>query len=362
MSNTAQRYLALDALRGLTIALMILVNSPGSWDFVYAPLLHANWHGCTPTDLVFPFFLFIVGSAMYFSFKKTDFQLDSFTAIKIVKRGLLIFVIGFALNGYPFVDPIDHYRVMGVLQRIGLAYILAAFIVLSFQRTGVLIVSVAILAAYSLLLLSVGESAYTLEDNIVRQFDIAILSAEHMYQGMGLAFDPEGVLSSLPSAVNVLVGFEVTRLISQYQQKKQSMIKLVQLGLTMALIGLIVDQFIPINKALWTGSYVVFTSGIACLVLAFFVYLIDIKMVKKPIQPLMVYGTNPLFVYVLSWLWVTSYLYIDIGSIDLYLWLFNFLDSFLTSKLASFIFAFSHVALFWWISKWLYQRQIFIKI
>ena len=362
MSNTAQRYLALDALRGLTIALMILVNSPGSWDFVYAPLLHANWHGCTPTDLVFPFFLFIVGSAMYFSFKKTDFHLDSSTSIKIIKRGLLIFIIGFALNGYPFVEPVDNYRIMGVLQRIGFAYILAAFIVLTFKRSGVLVASIVILTVYSLLLISVGESAYSLEGNIVRQFDITLLSAEHMYQGMGLAFDPEGVLSSLPAVVNVLAGFEVTRLISQYPQKQQSMIKLIQLGLILVSVGLIMDQFIPINKALWTSSYVVFTSGIACLVLAMFVYLIDIKMVEKPIEPLMVYGTNPLFVYVLSWLWITSYLYINIGSVDLYQWLFNFLDSFFSSKFASFIFAFGHVALFWWVSKWLYQRKIFIKI
>ena len=362
MSTTVQRYLALDALRGLTIALMILVNSPGSWDFVYSPLLHANWHGCTPTDLVFPFFLFIVGSAMFFAFKKAQFNLDRELTTKVLKRGLWIFLIGLGLNAYPFMDPFDKLRVMGVLQRIAIAYVIAAFIVLSFRKVAVITISLLILVAYSLLLLSVGGSAYGLEGNLVRQIDLAILTSAHMYQGMGVAFDPEGLLSSLPAVVNVLVGFEVTRLISQYQDKKQSMLKLIQLGVAMVVFGLLADLVIPINKALWTSSYVLFTSGMACLVLALFVYLIDIKKVKRPIEPLMVYGTNPLFVYVLSWLWLTTYLYIDINDTDLYKWLFNSLHQVFSGKLSSFIFAFSHVALFWWVSKWLYQRKIFIKI
>ncbi|MCO4798339.1 MAG: DUF1624 domain-containing protein [Colwelliaceae bacterium] len=357
-----QRYLALDALRGLTVALMILVNSPGSWDFVYAPLLHAKWHGCTPTDLVFPFFLFIVGSAMFFAFKKQDFNLDGSLARKIVKRSFLIFLIGFLLNIYPFISPVDTWRVMGVLQRIGIAYLFAAFIVLFFKQRGVLFSSLTILIAYPLILMLAGDGAYSLENNLVRDIDLAILGANHIYGGLGIPFDPEGLLSTLPSIVSVLFGFEVTRFISQLPTKKESMVKLVQLGFLAICIALALDLIIPINKALWTSSFVIYSSGFACLVLSLFVYLMDMKKIAKPIEPLMVYGTNPLFVYVLSWVWLATYFHIDIGGTHLYQWLFNALHQIMEGKLASFTFAFSHVVFFWWVSKWLFQRKIFIKL
>ena len=357
-----QRYIALDALRGLTIALMILVNTPGSWSYVYSPLLHAQWHGLTPTDLVFPFFLFIVGSAMFFAFKKQDFQLTGPTALKIIKRGCLIFLIGLALNAYPFMSSVDSLRIMGVLQRIGLAYIFAAFIVLSFQRNQVLLISLIILIAYHFILMSVGDGAYGLESNLVRGLDLTILSANHMYQGTGIAFDPEGLLSTLPAIVSALLGFEVTRFISQLESKQASFVKLLQMGGVAIVVGLLLNFIVPINKALWTSSYVIYTTGFACLTLAFFVYIIDIKRIEKPVTPLLVYGTNPLFIYVISWLWVASYGFFDVGNIGLHQWLFTSLADTFPEKLASFIFAFSHVALFWWFSKMLFDRKIFIKI
>lgn len=357
-----QRYIALDALRGLTIALMILVNTPGSWSYVYEPLLHASWHGLTPTDLVFPFFMFIVGSAMFFAFKKQNYTLDAALSFKIIKRGFLIFLIGFLLNIYPLTGDPDAWRVMGVLQRIGIAYIFAAFIVCLVNQRGVLIISVLILGAYHVILTSVGAGGYEIENNLVRQFDIAILGANHMYGGFGLPFDPEGLLSTVPSIVSVLFGFEVTRFISQIEDKRESMLKLIQLGVLGLAAGLLLDFFIPINKALWTSSYVIYTAGFACLTLAIFVYIIDLRQLEKPVAPLLVYGTNPLFIYVLSWVWVASYDFFMIGDVKLHNWMFLTLSEVMPHKLASFVFAFSHVALFWWISKWLYQRKIFIKI
>lgn len=357
-----QRYLALDALRGLTIALMILVNTPGSWSHVFSPLLHAQWHGLTPTDLVFPFFMFIVGSAMFFAFKKQNFTLDSAAAIKIVKRGFLIFLIGLALNAYPFMSSIDSLRIMGVLQRIGIAYIFAAFIVLTFKRNYVFLISALILIAYPFILLTVGESAYALKGNLVQDIDLAILTTAHMYGGMGVPFDPEGLLSTLPSIVSVLLGFEVTRFISSMDCKKTSMIKLIQLGALAIVSGLVIDTIVPINKALWTSSFVIYTTGFACITLAVFVYLIDIKKIEKPVDPLFVYGTNPLFIYVVSWVWVASYSFFTVGEQGLHSWMFITLSSMMPEKLASFVFAFGHVALFWWFSKLLYQRKIFIKI
>ena len=271
------RYKALDAMRGLTIALMILVNTPVSWSHVYAPLLHADWHGCTPTDVIFPFFMFIIGSAMFFSFKKTNSAANASQVLRLVKRGAIIFAIGLALNIYPFTTNIENLRILGVLQRIGIAYILASICVLFLNRRGVLTLSVIILVAYWLLLLSVGaENAYTLEHNLVRAVDIAVLGESHLWQGKGLAFDPEGLISTLPAVVSVLFGFEVTRLLTSTSCQWASIKRLLVIGVVAVVIGQLTSMVMPINKSLWTSSFVIYTSGIACIVLAFFVWLCDI--------------------------------------------------------------------------------------
>ncbi|NQY47839.1 MAG: DUF1624 domain-containing protein [Colwellia sp.] len=356
------RYLALDAFRGITIALMILVNTPGTWSHVYAPLLHAEWHGATPTDLVFPFFLFIIGSAMFFSFKKSNFAASPEQFKRIIKRGFIMFFIGFMLNVIPFTTNIDDWRIMGVLQRIGIAYAVAACLVLILNRSGIFIVSAVILLAYWALLLSVGDGALTIDGNIIRQLDLAVLGANHMYTMRGVAFEPEGLLSTIPAIVNMLLGFELTRYLTSIKDKKSSVIKLTLIGGLAIGFGALWSLVLPINKSLWTPSYVIYSTGFACLLLAAFIWLIDIMKQVKLAQPLLVYGTNPLFVYVLSFLVVTLYFHINIGDSNMYAWLYQQLSSVLPAKLASFIFAFSHVALFWYVSLKLYQRKIFIKI
>ena len=224
------RYLALDAFRGITIALMILVNTPGSWAHVYPPLLHADWHGATPTDFVFPFFLFIIGSAMFFSFKKSNFLANPSQVIKIIKRGLIMFFIGFMLNVIPFTINPENWRIMGVLQRIGIAYIIASCLVLMLNRKGVLLISAFILLAYWALLLTIGDGALTLEGNIIRQLDLSLLGASHMYTMRGVSFDPEGILSTIPAVVSMLLGFEVTRYLTSITDKRLSVIKLTLIG------------------------------------------------------------------------------------------------------------------------------------
>lgn len=355
------RYLALDAFRGITIALMILVNTPGTWSYVYAPLLHANWHGATPTDFVFPFFLFIIGSAMFFSFKKNDFS-SSGQILNILKRGFIIFCIGFMLNIIPFNTPIEQWRIMGVLQRIGIAYIIAACLVVLLNRRGIFIASAVILLGYWALLLSVGEAGLTIDGNVIRQFDLAVLGANHMYTMRGVSFDPEGLLSTIPSVVNMLLGFELTRFLTNIKDKNTSVIKLVIIGGLAIGVGALWSLVLPINKSLWTSSYVIYTTGFACLLLAVFVWLIDIKGQEKLVSPLLVYGTNPLFVYVLSFLFVTVYLNIQVGDSTLYRWLYTQFKLIAEPTLASFLFALSHVVFFWFVSLKLYQRKIFIKI
>jgi predicted acyltransferase len=356
------RYLALDAFRGITIALMILVNTPGTWSHVYSPLLHADWDGATPTDFVFPFFLFIIGSAMFFSFKKTDFLANSTQFIKIVKRGLIMFFIGFMLNIIPFTTNPEDWRIMGVLQRIGIAYIIASCSVLLLNRTGIFIMSVLILMAYWAILLTAGDGALTIDGNIIRQFDLNILGASHMYTMRGVEFDPEGILSTIPAVVSMLIGFEVTRYLTSISDKKTSVIKLTLIGGLAIGVGALWNLVLPINKSLWTPSYVIFTSGFACLLLAAFICLIDIFKQHKLAEPLLVYGTNPLFVYVLSFLIVTLYLNITIDQTSMYHWIYMQINTLFEPKLASLIFAFLHVILFWYISLKLYQRKIFIKI
>jgi len=356
------RYLALDAFRGITIALMILVNTPGTWSHVYTPLLHADWNGATPTDLVFPFFLFIIGSAMFFSFKKSNFVASSGQFKKIIKRGFIMFLIGFMLNVIPFNTNIDDWRIMGVLQRIGIAYVVAACLVLLLNRTGIFIASTIILLGYWALLLSVGEGALTIDGNIIRQFDLAVIGANHMYTMRGVNFEPEGILSTIPAIVNMLLGFELTRYLTSINDKKSSVIKLTLIGGLAIGFGALWGLVLPINKSLWTPSYVIYTTGFACLLLAAFIWLIDIMKQVRLAEPLLVYGTNPLFVYVLSFLLVTVYLNISIGDVSMYAWLYQQLSEVFTPKLASFIFAFSHVIFFWYVSLKLYQRKIFIKI
>ncbi|NQY37513.1 MAG: DUF5009 domain-containing protein [Alteromonadaceae bacterium] len=358
------RYKALDALRGLTIALMILVNTPGTWSYVYPPLLHADWHGATPTDLVFPFFMFIIGSAMFFSFRKFDFVFSSEQFFKLTKRSAIIFFIGLMLNAYPFYDTFfDELRILGVLQRIALAYFLGATIVLLLNRTGVFLTSMVILLGYWALLATVGtDNAYSLQHNLVTQIDLALLGEKHLWAGKGVPFDPEGLLSTLPAVVSILFGFELTRYLTNINNKMQSVKQLLLIGGIAIVAGQFWSFWMPINKSLWTSTFVIYTAGIASLVLAFLVWLIDIKGNDKLVEPLIVYGTNPLFVYVLSGLWVSTYPLITIADKNLHQWIFQGFSSVFEITLASFLYALSHVILFWLVSKMLYQRKIFIKI
>jgi predicted acyltransferase len=285
--TTPARFLALDALRGLTIAMMILVNTPGSWEFVYPPFMHADWHGCSPTDLVFPFFLFVVGSAMYFSLQKVSMQLSPAIALMIVRRSAIIFVLGLIFNAV--LGGWEHLRIMGVLQRIALAYAIAAFIVLSLKRHHVYIIGAFLLVGYWLLLVIGGsDNPFNLTQNIVVKLDVALLGAEHMYNGKGVPFDPEGLLSTLPAVVNVLIGFELTRFLVAQQDRMKSLFILLILGLAGITLGLLWSIGLPINKSLWTSSFVIYSAGYFCIALALFVWLVDIKQFKRLAQPFII--------------------------------------------------------------------------
>lgn len=306
------RILSIDIFRGLTIAFMIIVNSPGSWEFVYAPLLHAKWDGCTPTDLVFPFFIFAVGLSMAFSMRKIEKMTTPEWTAKIIRRTLLIFLIGFLLNWFPFYHKnILDVRVFGVLQRIGLSYGLAALLILFFQKQRHLIsITIIGLVGYTLLMQWGGD--FSLENNLGRKVDAFLLPEKNIYGGFGIPFDPEGLLGTIPSAMHVIIGYLVGKFLIDNKSNPKHFIKPGSIiGTVFILLGMfLLSQSAPINKPLWTHSYVVYTSGIACLVLTLLVFVIDVNKISTWTLPFNVFGRNALFSYVLSIVIVKILLYV----------------------------------------------------
>jgi len=363
-----KRLIALDVLRGLTVALMITVNNPGSWSHIYAPLEHSKWNGCTPTDLVFPFFLFAVGTAMWFSFKKFNHNLTSEATKKVLKRTALIFLIGLGLNAFPFFGTnYSHLRVMGVLQRIAIAYGVASFIALGLKSRGVWFTLPVLLLGYWGLLLLGGDGALTLNGNIVRTVDLSIFGENHIYHGYGIPFDPEGLLSTIPSIATVLIGYLVGRSVDIVSDKIQGVKQLIMAGAALIVAGVVWSLVFPLNKPLWSSSYVLYSAGLATLLLSFFIWIIDIRGYKKWSMPALVFGMNPLFIFVLSGI-VGRLLYmiklpVSGESIPLKSWIYeHWFASWAGNLNGSLFFAITLIFFFWILADMLYRKKIFIKI
>lgn len=368
--KTANRYLALDVLRGLTIAAMITVNNPGSWSHIYAPLRHSEWHGCTPTDLVFPFFLFVVGVSMFFSFSKYGNVLNRDSLIRLTKRTILIFAIGLFLNSFPqWAKDFSKLRILGVLQRIAIVYGIASLIVLSARKTWLPYISAAILLLYWAILFYFGsDDPYSLNGNATLSFDRMVLGENHMYHGFGIPFDPEGLLSTIPAIVTALLGYMAGALIKETEKQKIPQ-RLIITGIAGIAAGLLWGIFFPINKPLWTSSYVLFTAGWASVILAVLIWVIDIKSYKKWTSFFVVFGMNPLFIFALSGLWaitISRIVRFDNGEGKMtngYSWIYHHVFEVLAGPLnGSLLFALAHVCFFWLIAWILYRKKIFIKV
>jgi predicted acyltransferase len=367
--NTNQRYLALDVFRGMTIATMITVNNPGSWSHIYAPLKHSAWHGCTPTDLVFPFFLFIVGVSMFFSFSKYETRLDSKSLLKVLKRTALIFVIGLFLNSFPqWQTDYSKLRIMGVLQRIALAYGIGAVIVLSFNKKVLPYIALSILLIYwGILYFYGGPDPYSLSGNLAPKVDSFLLGEAHLYKGFGLPFDPEGLLSTFPSIATVILGFMAGGLIAKTEKSKVPL-NLLIIGVIGIAAGIIWGLFFPINKPLWTSSYVIYTAGWACVLMAILIWIIDLRGYTKWTSFFVVFGMNPLFIFALAGIWariLTRIIKIQDGDkvVTGYNWLYlNIFQPIAGDINGSLLFALTHIVVFWFICYVLYKRKIFIKV
>ncbi len=368
--KTTQRYLALDVLRGMTVALMILVNNPGSWGHIYAPLKHAAWHGCTPTDLVFPFFLFVVGVSMFFSFSKYNNTLNKETLLKVGKRTLLIFAIGLFLNSFPqWSTDYSKLRILGVLQRIALAYGIGAVIVLASPRKYLPYIAGGILLVYWGLLWSLGGSdPFSLNGNFTNVFDSAVLGDAHLYKGFGIPFDPEGLFGTISAVATVIIGYLIGSLVKE-TEKKQVPKNLILFGVSVIAVALIWALVFPINKPIWSSSYVLYTAGWASLVLALLIWIIDLKGWTKWTSFFLVFGMNPLFIFALAGLWAKilgRLVKISVAEGDPIsgsTWLYKQIFMPMAGELnGSLLYAISHVIVFWLIGYVLYKKKIFIKV
>ncbi|HSP82255.1 MAG TPA: hypothetical protein VLN72_00830 [Gillisia sp.] len=370
-----ERFLALDVLRGLTIALMILVNTPGSWSTIYAPFRHAAWHGFTITDLVFPSFLFAVGNAMSFSLKKYALQGNSTFLKKVFKRTILIFAVGLFLSAFPFVyrdgngelvlKNLQNMRIMGVLQRIALCYFLAALIIHYFKLKASLILSVVILIFYWAVMYFFGnpEDPYNLTGNAALKFDLAVFRPENLWKGFGIPFDPEGLLSTLPAIVNVIAGYAAGVFIQKSGNTFTTIWKLTAAGLLLVIAAQVWNIWFPINKPLWTSSYVLLSTGWVMVLLAALILVIEVWRFKAWTYFFEVFGRNPLFIFVLSGLVVMLMNIILINGIASKTYIYNnFFLSWLSSYNASLLFATCYMVFMWLIGYIMDKRNIYIKV
>ena len=381
-----QRYYSLDIFRGATVALMILVNNPGSWANIFLPFKHATWNGCTPTDLVFPFFLFAVGNAMAFVMPRFINNGNRFFLKKVLTRTILIFLIGVFLNWAPFVQwkeqelifkVWENIRIFGVLQRIALCYLFAAIIIYFFKNRGALIVSAILLAGYWLLCYGAGRHGdpYSLAGYFGTDADKTILGASHMYKGEGVVFDPEGLASTVAAIVQVIFGYFAGKFIREKGKTWEMLSHLFLAGAVLIFLSFFWDMAFPINKKIWTSSFVLYTTGLALMVLAVLIYVLEFKNTKGWWSSFFdAFGKNPLFIFFMSgFLPRVVALFRWTDHLDehgkpvytsLFPWFYQHICKPVSDNLqvGSLLYAICMVALYWLIAYLLNQKKIYIKV
>jgi predicted acyltransferase len=363
------RFLALDVFRGMTICFMIIVNTPGDYNATFAPLLHANWHGFTPTDLVFPSFLFAVGNAMSFVMLKWAGLPQSTVLTKILKRTALIFLLGYIMYWFPFFhlekgewvfNSIENTRVFGVLQRIALCYGIASLMLYYLKPKWTLAITLLILAAYKYMLTGFGD--LTLGGNSVLKLDKWLIGESHLYRGEGVPFDPEGLLSTLPAIGNVVFGFLAGRYIQQKGKSYEGITHLLLAGFVMMALAYFWDSSFPINKKLWTSSFVLYTVGLDLIILSFVIYVIDFRKQTKWTYFFEVFGKNPLFIYLLSEVGVILFWTIPVGNRPFFTWLYTNVFAHAGPYIGSLLFALWWMFMCWLAGWWMDRRRIYVRV
>ena len=396
--SSRERLVSLDVFRGLTIAGMLLVNDPGTWSAIFPPLEHAEWNGWTPTDLIFPFFLFIVGITTHLSMSARRARGDDDSALvkQILRRGIIIYLLGFAMAMMPFYQwgtiesipnptawdrilfRIEHVRLLGVLPRIGIVYICAGLITLKTTLRQQIIIIASLLFGYwfAMTLIHVpGEGGaigaqllHTKDRNLAAYLDRLILTTKHTWVG-SVTFDPEGPLSTIPAIGTAMLGVIAGRWIAMTEKPLLERITgLFAAGSFAMVVGLMWNWSFPINKSLWTSSYVMFTAGMACVAIATIMWLVDYLNVKWWTKPFVVFGVNPIVAFVGSGvmarliytLWHVNYNGQSV-SIQSAIYQALFLP-WLPPRVASLAFALTFVLLWYGILLVLYRRKIILKV
>lgn len=365
--ETSTRIYSLDVFRGMTVAAMILVNNPGSWETVYSPLLHAHWNGCTPTDLIFPFFLFIVGVSIQFAYQqKKDEGLTRTLLFKIIRRTAIIFSLGVFLSLFPKFD-FSVVRIPGVLQRISLVFLVCSLL---YFKTGWLTqvrVAVALLVGYYLLMTLVpvpgaGAANLDAETNLGAWLDRLLLNG-HLW-AQSKTWDPEGLLSTVPAIATGILGLLTGRLFLSIQDPSQKTAWMFFTGALLTVFGLAWNLNFPINKSLWTSSFVLYTGGIAMQFFAGCYWLIDVQGARGWAAPFTFYGRNAIFVFVASGLVAKILIRTKLdGDVSIWTYLYQtFYASWLDPYNASLAFALTLVGLFLLVLWWMDTRKIYIKV
>lgn len=397
-----ERLLSLDVFRGLTVAGMLLVNDPGSWGAIYPPLEHASWNGWTPTDLIFPFFLFIVGITTHLSLSARRARGDDEGALtrQILRRGALIFLIGFLINGFPFftwsaipgipdptiaqrvVDRLLHWRIMGVLQRIGLAYMVAALLTQRASVKRVVGTVAALLIGYFVVMTAFPVPPTGLPGLLVLDtppntmaayWDRIVLDWTRFGLGNHLwvssrTWDPEGILSTIPAIGTAMLGVLAGRWIGSPRPLLERLTGMFAVGALGMMAGLCWNWVFPINKSLWTSSYVLFTAGMACVAIATIMWLVDVHGRKGWTKPFVIYGTNPLVAFAGSGVMARCIYSIfkvtyDGKQISLQAAIYRSLfASWLAPRNASLAFALAFVAFWYGVLYVLHRKQIYLKV
>ena len=376
--ETTKRNLALDVLRGITVAGMILVNNPGGPER-FAPLCHAPWTGCTPTDLVFPFFLLCNGAAMAFSFAKYGNSLNRDSIFKVLKRGAALFLVGLLLNMIPshwenFEYWISHIRIMGILQRIALCYICGGIMALWLKTPKRIVAGIAgTTILHWILLRAFGSDPgwSTLEGNFGTKVDLAVFGPDHLYQGYGIPFDPEGLLGTISGAGTLLLGYLTGLLVKSSKDIRNTALKLFVISGVCLALSQIWSIFLPISKPMWTGSYVLYSGGWAIFILAFLIYILDIKGWDRWSKPFNALGRNPLFAFVMASLLVRllrGIIHWTDAAGETVTPLGWFYDNCCVplccgnNEFSSLLYALCLVALFTLMARWLYKKGIIIRL
>lgn len=384
--SSNHRFLSLDVFRGIAIAGMILVNTPGSWNYVYRPFDHAAWNGLTPTDLVFPFFMFIMGMSIFISMRKTHFIFSVALAKKIIVRSILIFLIGLIINwaaigAYSYhqiavpenalfknlfitFSDFSHLRILGVLQRLAMCYAVVSFFCFFIKQRAIpAIVIIGLVIYFTLLML--GNGFEQSENNLIAIIDRHIFGAAHIYKENGISFDPEGLLSTLPSILHTFIGFYCGQFLFNQQNKENSALMLFVIGTSLLFIGFLISFGCPINKKIWSPSYVFVTCGISAQFLALLIWIIDIKHRSFGNRFFAVFGVNPLFCYILS-AFLTTIIFDTVfitNGLSIHAILYDrILQPFIGNHSGSLIYAAICVFIIWLICDPLYKKHIYIKL